>query len=71
MLPFDALMARSIFRRYFGPHEAEWDRRFDDVFTGEHGMEIVRFTPETVVVRDQSYQPTGWAQHQARKHTPG
>jgi hypothetical protein len=61
VLPFDTALARTIFRKYFGPDEAEWDRRFDDVFTNEHGLELVRFTPETVVVRDQSYQPTRWA----------
>jgi len=58
VLPFNSDMARTIFRRYFGPDEATWDRRFDDVFTGE--LEMVRITPETVVVRDQSYRPTGW-----------
>lgn len=61
VLPFDAAQARVIFRRYFGPDEEDWDRRFDDVFTNEHNLELVRFTPETVVVRDQSYKPTRWA----------
>jgi hypothetical protein len=67
VLPFDAAMARTIFRRYFGPDEGEWDRRFDDVFTGEHGLEMVRITPETVVMRDQSYSPTRWAREQAAR----
>jgi hypothetical protein len=58
-------MARTIFRKYFGPDEAEWDSRFDDVFTNEHGLELVRFIPETVVVRDQSYKPTRWARENA------
>ena len=49
-------------RRYMGPGEADWDRRFDDVFDGSAKLEMVRFTPETVVVRDQSYRPTPWAQ---------
>ncbi len=61
VLPFDAAMARTIFRRYFGPHEDDWDRRFDDVFTGELGLEMVRIIPQTVVIRDQSYEPTPWA----------
>ena len=56
VLPYDVAMARTIFRRYFGPHEDQWDRRFDDLFTGEPGLEMVRFTPETAVVRDQSYK---------------
>jgi hypothetical protein len=56
VLPFDVEMAKTIFRRYFGPNEDEWDPRFDDVLSGEGGWELVRFTPETAVVRDQSYK---------------
>jgi hypothetical protein len=56
-------------RRYFGPDEAAWDRRFD-VFSGEAGLEMVRITPETVVVRDQSYKPTQWAARH-RRRSPG
>ena len=67
VLPFDGAMARTIFRRYFGPDEADWDRRFDDVFSGEPGVEMVRITPETVVIRDQSYKPTRWAQRQGSR----
>jgi len=66
VLPFDCAMARTIFRRYFGPDERDWDSRFDDVFSGEAGLEMVRIIPETVVVRDQSYKPTRWArEHKA------
>lgn len=54
--PFDAEWVKTIFRRYFGPDEAAWDPRFDDVLRGDAGVEIVRITPETVVVRDQSYR---------------
>jgi hypothetical protein len=61
VLPFDRDMARTIFRRFFGPNEEDWDRRFDDVFTGELGLEMVRVAPETAVQRDQSYRPTRWA----------
>ena len=57
VLPFDCEMAKTIFRRYFGPDEGEWDPRFNDVIRGEAGLEMVRFTPETVVIRDQSYKP--------------
>jgi hypothetical protein len=67
VLPFDAAMARTIFRRYFGPDESDWDQRFADVFTGELGLEMVRFTPETVVVRDQSYTPTRWARQRGSR----
>ncbi len=70
VLPFDAAMARTSFRRYFGPDEADWDRRFDDVFAPGNGLEMVRFTPETVVVRDQSYRPTSWARGRARAKNP-
>jgi len=58
VVPFDAEKAKSIFRRYFGPDEQEWDGRFADVFTGELGLELIRFVPETVIMRDQSYTPT-------------
>jgi hypothetical protein len=61
VLPFEPAVARTIFRRYFGPDEADWDRRFDDVFDGSTDLELVRLTPETVVLRDQSYRPTRWA----------
>jgi hypothetical protein len=66
VLPFDTAMARTIFRRYFGPDEDDWDRRFDDLFTGEPGLEMVRIVPETVVIRDQSYKPTRWARDQTQ-----
>jgi hypothetical protein len=72
VLPFDPALAKTIFRRYFGSEEADWDRRFADVFTGEHGLEMVRILPETVVMRDQSYQPTPFArQRGARSPRPG
>jgi len=62
VLPFKGAMAKTIFRRYFGPDEADWDARFDYAATGEEaGLTLVRFTPETVVIRDQSYKPTRWA----------
>ena len=61
VFPFDTGIAKAIFRKYFGPDEAEWDGRFDDVFTGELGLELVRFVPATVIMRDQSYTTTSWA----------
>jgi len=69
VLPYDVAMARTIFRRYFGPNQEDWDHRFDDVFSEESSLEMVRFVPETVVVRDQSYQPTPWARQQRNKGT--
>lgn len=62
VLPFDVTIARTIFRRYFGPDESDWDTRFADLFADSAKVEMVRFTPDTVVVRDQSYRPTRWAQ---------
>lgn len=64
ILPFDGAMAQTIFRRYFGPDEKDWDHRFDDVFTGELGLEMVRIIPDTIVMRDQSYTPSRWAAQQ-------
>ena len=62
VLPFDRATAKSIFRRYFGPDEEDWDPRFDYAANGEETtLTMVRLTPETVVVRDQSYKPTDWA----------
>jgi hypothetical protein len=67
VLPFDCTMAKTIFRRYFGPDESDWDRRFDDVFTGEPGLEMVRIIPETVVIRDQSYKPTRFTREKSAR----
>jgi len=69
VVPFDPQMARTIFRKYFGfPDEREWDERFTDVLTGGLGLELVRFVPATVIMRDQSYTPTRWARQ--RERTP-
>jgi hypothetical protein len=62
VLPFDSAMARTIFRKYFGRDENTWDPRFREDIVGETGVPLVRFTPETVVMRDQSYKPPGTAQ---------
>jgi hypothetical protein len=56
VLPYDVAMAKTIFRRYLGPDESQWDPRFAYAFSTEGGLEMVRFTPETAVVRDQSYK---------------
>jgi hypothetical protein len=57
VLPFDTAVARTIFRKYFGPDEERWDPRFREDIEGETGVPLIRFTPETVVMRDQSYKP--------------
>jgi hypothetical protein len=66
VVPFDAEKAKTIFRKYFGPDEQEWDGRFADVFTRELGLELIRFLPETIIMRDQSYTPTKWARQRRR-----
>jgi hypothetical protein len=64
-------MARTIFRKYFGPDESAWDRRFDDVLSEGAGVEMVRIIPETVVMRDQSHKPTPFARQQgSRRQSP-
>jgi hypothetical protein len=57
VLPYDVTIGKKILARYFGPHEERWDRRFHDVRTGQTDYPLIRFTPETVVIRDQSYSP--------------
>lgn len=66
VVPFAQEMATTILARYFGPDRDEWDSRFDDVFAEDSGLELVRFTPESVVLRDQSYRPTRWARSGGR-----
>jgi hypothetical protein len=67
VLPYDGAMALTIFRRCFGPDESDWDKRFGDLSTGEPGSTMVRVVPETVVVRDQSYVPSRFAQEQGAR----
>lgn len=55
---FDAERAGRLFRRYLGPEE-RWDGRFHAVFERSERYRLVRFEPETVVARDQSYAPAG------------
>jgi hypothetical protein len=56
VLAFDPAVARTIFKKYFGPCEDRWDPRFREDIEGETGARLIRFTPETVVLRDQSYK---------------
>lgn len=53
---FDPGRAKRLFRRYLGPEEG-WDGRFHAVFERSERYRLVRFEPETVVARDQSYAP--------------
>lgn len=53
---FNPEKATRLFRRYLG-HEDGWDGRFHAVFERSGRYRLVRFEPETVVARDQSYAP--------------
>ncbi|WP_349410045.1 pyridoxamine 5'-phosphate oxidase family protein [Pseudalkalibacillus sp. SCS-8] len=53
--PFNIDIANNLFRRYLGPNRQEWDPRFT---THREDDILIRFVPETVVVRDQSFQPS-------------
>lgn len=55
VVPFETEIAESIFGKYMGADQSGWDRRFESVWNGRSKYPLVRFTPETAVVRDQSY----------------
>ena len=52
---FDKDIATRLLKRYLGPDEDKWDQRFQGL--GSSNV-LIRFVPETVVVRDQSFQPS-------------
>lgn len=54
VLPYSPQIARRIVQKYCGPAEL-WPERFDDIRTGECTLPMVRFVPNTIVMRDQSY----------------
>lgn len=54
--PFDKGIATRLLTRYLGPHEEEWSPNFQGL--GNSNV-LIKFVPETVVVRDQSYAPSG------------
>lgn len=53
--PHDEGRVRRLLSRYLG-EAGQWDARFVDVL-GDEDYVLVRFEPETAVVRDQSYEP--------------
>lgn len=56
--PHDPSRAERLLSRYLGPDKTEWDEsRFPDPHDWGDEMVMIRFTPETVVARDQSYAP--------------
>lgn len=54
--PFDRERTRRLLRRYLGPEDARWDRRFRATLDDRDNV-LIRFVPETVVARDVSYAP--------------
>ena len=56
VVSFDVDRARRLLRRYLGEREETWDARFRGALESPDTL-LVRFTPETVVVRDVSFQP--------------
>jgi len=56
--PHDPSRAERLLAKYLGPERAEWDdSRFPDPREWDDTMATVRFDPDTVVARDQSYAP--------------
>ncbi|AXF58015.1 pyridoxamine 5'-phosphate oxidase family protein [Salicibibacter kimchii] len=53
--PFDKGIAERLLSRYLGPEEKNWDPRFRNL---DDSNVLIRFVPETVVVRDQSFEPS-------------
>lgn len=54
---YDADRARRLFRKYLGP-DGDWPEMFTEIDTADY--RLIRFDPETVVARDQSYPvPSG------------
>jgi Pyridoxamine 5'-phosphate oxidase len=53
--PFDPDRATRLLRRYLGERIEAWDRRFREALEDPDNV-LIRFSPETVVARDQSYE---------------
>ena len=53
--PFEPERARRLLQRYLGQRRDAWDRRFRDTLEDPDNV-LIRFSPETVVARDQSYE---------------
>lgn len=50
--PFNFDLAKRLFAKYLGSEEKDWDPRFKNQ---DPKNVFIRFVPETVVIRDQSY----------------
>jgi hypothetical protein len=55
---FDPRLARRLLSRYLGDSTDAWDERFRRTLADSDNL-LVRFVPETVVARDQSYARGG------------
>jgi hypothetical protein len=54
--PWDPERAQGILSKYLGPRVEVWDERFQNTLRDPTDQVLVRFEPETVVARDQSYE---------------
>ena len=57
VIPFEVDRARRLLHRYLGAHEETWDIRFRGALESPDTL-LIRFVPESVVVRDVSFQPS-------------
>lgn len=55
--PYDAGRAERLFEKYLGETRSEWPEMFVGLDT--EAYRLIRFEPETVVARDQSYPAPG------------
>lgn len=56
--PWDLQRAKRVLSKYLGTDMAQWDqKRFVDGLKNPDDWLFVRFEPETVMIRDQSYSP--------------
>lgn len=55
VLPLDPQVVTLIFGKYMGDDQDAWDPRFLPSVRGEENVPMIRITPDTVVVREQSY----------------
>lgn len=56
--PHDPARAERLLSQYLGPDSTTWDKPFfGDPYEWGEEMIFIRFDPETVVARDQSYSP--------------
>lgn len=52
--PFDVRRAELLLTKYLGPDKSKWNKRFIH-FQSDPENVFIRFMPESVVLRDQSY----------------